>query len=47
MENIELNGKSVNLNSLSMEKLKSVFKELDTQELLMKQEINSILEELT
>ncbi len=46
MESIVLNGEDVNINSLSIDKLKKILMELDSEELKLKKELDSILEKL-
>ena len=49
MENIDsivLDGEFINLNSLSIENLKSILNRLDTEKMGMKQEIDNMLEKL-
>ncbi len=46
MENIILDGKLIDLNSFSTEQLNAVFNQLDTKELSIKQEIDTILARL-
>ena len=46
MENMIIDGKMVNLSSLPIEKLKKMLNQLDTQETKLKQEIDTMLEEL-
>lgn len=46
MENIVLDGKLINLNLLPVEELNTILDKLDTEELTVKQEINSILAKL-
>ncbi len=46
MGNIVLDGEMINLNTLTMEKLKNILDKIDTEELVVKEEISEILEEL-
>ena len=46
MENNGIDGKLINLNLLPVEELNTILDKLDTEELTVKQEINSILAKL-
>lgn len=46
MRKIEFNGKKVNLDSVSMKRLKEILHKLDTQEETLRRELDEILEEL-
>ena len=46
MENIILDGEMLNLTSLTIEQLKEILDKIDTEELVVKQKIDNILEKL-
>ncbi len=43
---VEINGKYINLDSLSLEKMKKLFSKINDNEEMLKQEIDTILKRL-